>query len=100
MENSNVYINGIAQMNMVASRFLTKGDFNNAINVVENTRIHYLNGKSHNAYVVSEALEVLIHNYGEIQSKIALNTDFGKLITEHLFFYIEERKNLSGKRTV
>jgi hypothetical protein len=95
MEDGRFFIGYLIQMNMIVSRFLTKTNQDKCINIVNHTFEYFNeNRKKQSLDVVYQAVELLIHHYGEFQSKIPLNTDFGKLITKYLIYYIEERKKL------
>ena len=85
-------VRGKIQMNMVVARFLTKNDFVTAISTIKSTKKLFLDNKNHNNQVLAEVLEILVTNYGEIQSKLPLGSDVGQVVTEHLTFYMKERK--------
>jgi hypothetical protein len=97
--DKNTFISAINQYDMIASRFLTNTKFDNAKAIINQTKdLFESHRKKYPNEIILEALEIIIHHYGEFQSKIPLKSDFGLFITEHLFYYIEERKKMTKGR--
>lgn len=98
-KDSVAFINTLTQLNMVVSRFLTRSKQDEAKKVIKNTSDYFNNNrKNHHIEVVFEALQVMVHNYGEFQYKIPLDCDFGKFITGYLNYYMDELKKIKIKK--
>ena len=94
-EKDHVFINGVNQMDMITGRLLIRTKFDEAIDMMDSTRLYYDdNKKNHNYQVVAEALEVLIYHFGDYQSKNSMGK-FGESVTKHLHYFLAERKKIS-----
>jgi len=93
--DDHIYINSINQLDMILSRFLVRGKFDNMINIMNETNKYFSDNQSkHNSQVVAEALEILIYHYGELHSKIPGGCEHGKVIDKYLRYYMEEKKKI------
>jgi len=93
-KNDHIFINGINQMDMVLGRFIVRNKYDRATKIMEETKKYFINNKNLNYQVVAESLEILIHHYSDIQSKIPLESKFGKEITKYYNYYATERKKI------
>jgi len=94
-EKDHVFINSVNQMDMIIGRLFIRTKFDDAINMMNEVRKYYDdNKKNHNYQVVAEALEVLIYHFGDFQSKNSKG-DFGNTVTEHLHYFLNERKKIN-----
>jgi len=88
------FINTVNEMDMIIGRLFIRTKFDDAINMMSEVRKYYDNSKkNHNYQVVAESLEILIYHFGDFQSKNSKG-DFGKSVTEHLHYFLDERKKI------
>ena len=97
MEDNIEFINNIINLNSILGRFLVNNNQDKSkVIIIDTKKFFEKNMKNYPNDVILECLEILITNYGEIQYKFGLKTDFGKFITEYIFYYIGERKKKLG----